>query len=189
MPRSHPALILLLSLLPAATAQAPLLHLHVGPPEGEVPHGGPIGFYFHVEAHGSMPGPVPNATILLTVHHDAYVTDALSLTTNAEGRAFARIHATTDQINLTWNATARGTHEGEAFELHENGTLYLRGSHDDLTRRVDVLQGAVDRVRFEGVHLDDLGSRNLSLAMARGIGILLAILLAAALVSYIATRL
>lgn len=157
------------------------VHLHVEQPRAAYEEGARFSLYATLEGHGSSPDPSPVAGVEVTLAllRDAFPLHADTLVTDAEGRAYFAYSAPHDADELEWAATAKGAWNGIDYVLDERGTIRFapRNDHASLEENVTAIRHNLSDVQLKGVHLDDVGARNVWMSALRASGAVALVLL------------
>lgn len=166
------------------------VHLHVTQPRETYAEGGRFSLYVRLEGHGAAPDPQGIAnTIQLTFRNGTFILGTASLTTSATGESYATFQGAEDLAHVNWSASSTGTWNGIAYTVQANGTATFTSLGGGvLEDDVAAIRKGIETVQLEGVHLDELGSRNLLLTSARATAGVAASLGIVFLVFFIATR-
>lgn len=167
------------------------VHLHANQPRAAYEAGDTFGLYFTLEGHGSTPDPAPiaNTDVRLTVRNGSFAVASATLRTDTNGLAYANVTTADDLSLVTWTASSSGTWLGIAFDLSQSGVVELTaGRHATLEENVTRLREALDEVQLKGVHLDEIGSRNLWMTSLRAAGAVILVVLLVLLVIVMTLR-
>lgn len=170
------------------------VHLHVTQPRAMYAEGARFSLYFTLEGHGASPDPagIANADIALTVTNGSFPILSTTLRTDASGRAYANITAPADAQRLNWRATTSGTWNGVTYSLLPEGVVdfapMVLANHTVLEENLTAIRENLSDVQLKGVHLDDVGARNLWMSILRGTGSVALVVLLVVLVIFIAFR-
>lgn len=170
------------------------VHLHVIQPRPIYPEGARVSLYFALEGHGSTPdpAPIPSQDIQLVVRNGTYTLVSATARTDGSGRAYANITTPNDATALTWTASTSGTWLGIAYSLTQPGEILFApvasADHDALEENVTAIRENLSDVQLKGVHLDDVGARNLWMSILRGTGAVALVVLLVLLILFIAFR-
>ena len=167
------------------------VHLHATQPRSMYAAGSTFGLYFVLEGHGSTPDPAPIASteVRLTVRNGSFAVASATQRTDANGLVYANVTTADDLSLVTWTASSSGTWLGIAFDLSQSGVVELTaGGHLSLEENVTKLREGLDEVQLKGVHLDEIGSRNLWMTSLRAAGAVLLVVLLVLLVIVMTLR-
>lgn len=167
------------------------VHLHVTQPRLVYPEAARFSLYATLEAHGSAPEPAPiaGADISLNVLNGTFPMASLVLRTDAHGRAYASFPAPADAQRLEWRASAAGTWDGAPYNILRAGVVDFRADADAaIEESLAVIRQDLNDLQLKGVHLDEMGARNIWVSMLRATGTVTLVIFLVLLVVFIAFR-
>jgi hypothetical protein len=149
------------------------VHLHVTIPRASYTAGNAFSLYFTLEGHGaeSDPEPLEGRTLIVRIANGTTLVRTTTLTTDWRGQAYLRHETTEDDSNLTWTASTSLTWLGGDYDIDEKGDILVApASLAAIAENVTAIREAVEDVQLKGVHLDDVGARNLWITSLRAVG-------------------
>lgn len=166
------------------------VHLHALQPRAIYEAGARSSLYFTLEGHGASPDPQGIIDdIVLIVKNGAYTVANVTLRTEPEGRAYASVNTADDHDILTWTAQASGTWLSINYDLIASGVVQLEaGKTAEIRENVSAIRANLSDLQLRGVHLDELGSRNVWILSVRAVGAVALVLLLIVLVIVVAIR-
>jgi len=168
------------------------VHLHVTQPRVVYPEGARFSLYFALEGHGSTPDPAPigGADISVSVLNGTFTIASDVLRTDGQGRAYANFTAPADAQRLEWRASAAGTWGDTPYDILREGFVDFRPDLDAsaIEESLAAIHQSLSEVQLKGVHLDEIGARNMWMSMLRATGTVALVILLILLVAFIAFR-
>lgn len=166
------------------------VHLHAFQPRTTYDAGARFSLYFTLEGHGASPDPQGIVDdIVLVVKNASFTIAGASLRSDADGRAYANVTTAADHDFLTWNAQASGSWLSIAYDLTASGVVQLEAGPSVSTREnVTAIRENLTDLQLRGVHLDEIGSRNVWILSLRAVGAVALVLLLILLVIVVAIR-
>ena len=156
-----------------ATIQVRAVHLHVATPRATYTAGNAFSLYLTLEGHGASPDPQPldGRTIIVRIFNGTNLLASHTITTDWQGQAYVRHQTAEDDADLRWEASTSVSWLAGDYDLDENGTVRIEpASLAGIAENVTAIRENLSDVQLKGVHLDELGTRNVWMTAVRAAG-------------------